>query len=51
VGAKEGDRPLHEADDGLRALVSVKLGVGEPGVVVDDRVGELIAHPLALLGA
>jgi hypothetical protein len=38
VGAEEADRPLDEADDGRPALVGVQLGVGEAGVVVDDRV-------------
>ena len=37
----EGERPLEERGDGGGALVLVDLDVGEPAVVVDDRVGEV----------
>jgi hypothetical protein len=49
VGAKEGDRPLHEADHRRAPLVAMQLGVGEAGVVVDNRVSELVSHPFAHL--
>ena len=51
VGAKEGERALDEGDDGRGALVGVQLGVGQAAVVVDRRVGELLADPARLLGA
>jgi hypothetical protein len=39
-----------EAGDGRGALVGVQLAVGQAGVVVDDRVRELVAPACALLG-
>jgi len=33
-----GECALEEVDRGRGALVGMDLGVGEPGVVVDDRV-------------
>jgi hypothetical protein len=41
VALLEGERSLEEADDGCGLLVVVDLGVGEPGVVVDDRVDDV----------
>jgi hypothetical protein len=44
---------LHEGRHRCRLLVVVQLHVGEPAVVVDDRVGEvrsnafLVRHPVA----
>ena len=48
---EERERALDKARDGLAALVAMQLGVGDPRVVIDDRVGELVADVLALLGA
>ena len=42
----EGERAFEEGDDGRCALVGVDLGVGEPGVVVDDRVHVVDAVPV-----
>ena len=41
VAAVEGERTLEEAGDAGGALVAVDLGVGEPGVDVDDRADDL----------
>jgi hypothetical protein len=38
VSGVEGECQLEESGDGRRLLVGVALGVGEPTVVVDDRV-------------
>ena len=46
---EEGERALEEAGDGRGSLVVVDLGVGEPGVVVDDRVHVVVADRCALL--
>ena len=43
VARVEGERAFEEAGDGGGALVGVDLGVGEPCVVVDDRVHEVDA--------
>jgi hypothetical protein len=43
VGGEEDECALGEGGDAGGALVRVELGVGEPGVVVDHRVGELPA--------
>ena len=43
VAAVEGERALEGAGDAGGALVAVDLGVGEPGVVVDDRVDDVDA--------
>ena len=58
MGGKERQRALEEAGHGGRAFVVVKLDVGQPRVIVDDRVGVVVAdpgrggHPLAVtLGA
>src|SRR5690606_24870399 len=40
-----GHRPAQDADRGLGPLVVVDLGVGDAGVVVDDRVDERRAQP------
>ncbi len=45
VLGEEGERPLDEAGDGRGFLVVVQLDVGEPGVVVDDRVRVVVADP------
>ena len=42
---EEGERALDEAGDGRGRLVGVELDVGEPGVVVDDRVRVVVADP------
>ena len=42
---EEGERALDEAGDGCCSLVLVELDVGEPGVVVDDRVRVVVADP------
>ena len=42
---EEDERPLEEAGDGRRPLVVVQLDVGEPRVVVDDRVRVVVADP------
>src|SRR5437899_1346061 len=39
----ESERTLAEAGDGLRLRVGQHLGVGEPGVVVDDGVHDVVA--------
>ncbi len=51
VALKERERATHEGNHGLGPLVWMKLGVGETGVVVDDRVRELIAPAGLQLGA
>ena len=43
VLGEEGERSLEEADDRKRALVCVDLAVGEPRVVVDDGMHEVVA--------
>jgi hypothetical protein len=43
--SEEGERPIDEAGHGRRLLVSVEVDVGEPGVVVDDRVRVVVADP------
>ncbi len=48
----ESERALEEADHGGGPLVVVDLGVGEPGVVVDDRVHDVASVAvLAVLAA
>ena len=42
---EEGERPLDESGDGRGLLVGVELDVGEPRMVVDDRVREVVADP------
>lgn len=41
----EGSR--NEGGDGLCSLVAVQLNVGQPRVVIHDRVSEVIAHSSA----
>ena len=43
MGVEEGERSLDEAGDGFGFLVVVELDLGEPGVVVDDRVHDVEA--------
>ena len=43
----EGERAFEEGDDGRSLLVVVDLGVGEPGVVIDDRVHDVEAVQVA----
>jgi len=43
VGGIEGERALEKAGDGACPLVRVDLGVGEPRVVVDQRVHDVHA--------
>ena len=43
----EAEGAFEEADDGCLFRVWVDLGVGEPGVVVDDRVHDVDAVVLA----
>jgi hypothetical protein len=50
VRGVEGQRTLDEADDGRCPLVAVEFTVGEPRVVVDDRVHPLVADTDPLLG-
>jgi hypothetical protein len=45
VALEEGECSLDEAGNGGRPLVVVELDIGEPGVVVDDRVREVVADP------
>ena len=53
VRGVENERSLEERRDGRCAFVVVELGVGEPRVVVDNRVGKVVAdsglwaHPVA----
>jgi hypothetical protein len=47
VALVEGERALEEGDDGGGLLVVVDLGVGKPGVVVDDRVHDVGAVEVA----
>ena len=47
----EGEPALEEGGDGRRPFVWVELAVGEPRVIVDERVHELVADPHPLLGA
>src|SRR5436190_7396419 len=53
VAFEEGERPPDEAGDRFGFLVVVELDVGEPRVVVDDRVREVVSdtrfrpHPAA----
>jgi hypothetical protein len=42
-------RTLNERCDCCRLLIVVQLDVGEPRVVIDDRVSEVIADPRARL--
>jgi hypothetical protein len=42
---EEDERALDEAGDRRCLLVGVELDVGEAGVVVDDRVREVVAEP------
>src|SRR5439155_22223766 len=41
----EGEDALEEGGHGCCFLVGVDLGVGEPGVVVDECVHEVVAYP------
>src|SRR5262249_29711131 len=51
VPGEVGEGALEKVDDGVGALVGVDLGVGEPRVVVDDGVHEVVAHaPVELAG-
>ena len=50
VGGEEAQRPVDERGDGRRFRVREQLGVGEPGVVVDDCVRVVVADPRFLLG-
>jgi hypothetical protein len=50
VGGEEAQGAFGERGDGVGALVGVELCVGQARVVIDDRVGELPADSLALLG-
>src|SRR6266511_248006 len=45
VLCEEGQRPVDEAGHGRCFLVLVELDVGEPGVIVDDRVRVVVADP------
>jgi hypothetical protein len=45
VLGEEDKGTLDERGDGLGFLVIVELDVGEPGVVVDDRVREVVTDP------
>lgn len=51
VAGKERDRALGKAQDGGGLLVGVQLGVGQPAVIIDRAMSELVADALALLGA
>jgi len=44
-----GERPLDEASDRLGLGVGEHLGVGEAGVVVDERVHDVVAEPAPLV--
>ncbi len=50
-GGEEGGATLDESGHRQGSLVGVELAVGEPGVVVDKRVHELVADPHPLLSA
>jgi len=45
VALEEGEGAFDEAGDGLGLVVVVELDVGEPRVVVDDRVRDVVADP------
>src|SRR4029450_11032946 len=45
VFGEEGERAFDEAGHRQRLLVVMELDVGEPGMVVDDRVREVITDP------
>ena len=51
VGGEEGEGAFHEAGHGRCLLVVVELDVGEPGAVVDDRVGKVVADQCLLAAA
>ena len=42
---EEGERPLNEGSHGCCPLICMKFDESEPGVVVDDRVGVVVADP------
>jgi hypothetical protein len=44
VALKPSQSALHECGDGRGALIGVQLDVGQAGVVVDDRVREVVAN-------
>jgi hypothetical protein len=44
---ERSERSPDEAGHGLRFRVGEYLGVGEAGVVVDDRVHDVVAEPAA----
>jgi hypothetical protein len=48
VPFKPRERSADELGDSLGALVAVQLDIGQAGVVIDDRVREVIAHPRAV---
>jgi hypothetical protein len=50
-GGVEGEAALDEGGDRRGALIGVEFAVGQPRVVVDERVHPLVADTLALLGA
>ena len=50
-GGEERQGAAGEGDHGVGLLVAVELGVGDPRVIVDDRVAELPADLRAFLGA
>src|SRR5207248_4621151 len=45
VALEEGERPLDERGHSLGPFVVVELDIGEPGLVVDGRVREVVADP------
>src|SRR5205807_6505561 len=49
VAGEELQGAFNEGGDGGGLLVVVQLAVGQAGVVIDDRVAELPAGPVALL--
>ncbi len=51
VGGVEGEPALDEGGDRRCSLVAVELAVGEPRVVVDERVHPFVADACALVGA
>ena len=49
MGGVEREATLEEAGDGRGSLVAVEFAVGEPGVVVDERMHPFVADPGSLL--
>jgi len=46
----EGETLLEEAGDRRRPLVAVELALGQPRMIVDERVHPLVSDPQPLLG-